>query len=78
MDRQKGGLFFLHSGQKRDTGAGKCAIIPDFRVGDNVLTRVAEEDGGRKIVVATKEERGAWRMRVRVRVSWTYEELGDV
>lgn len=64
----------MYLGHKTDNGTGRCAIIPDFRVGVNVLTRVAEEDGSKKIVVATKEEREAGK----VGVSWPYEELGDL
>ena len=46
-------------------------VIPDFRVGASVVGREVREDGRKRVVAATREERD----RGEVKTFWTQEEI---
>ena len=46
-------------------------VIPDFRVGSSVVRRVVGEDGRKRAVAATREERE----REEVKTFWTRKEI---
>ena len=67
------GLFCLSWDRKMGDGKEEetFTVIPDFRVGASVVGREVREDGRKRVVAATREERD----RGEVKTFWTQEEI---